>query len=42
MKNKNLELELKQLGINDSELNHISIKLQLHGIDFGGKVYNRN
>lgn len=34
--------QLRELGINASELNHFSIKLKLRGIDFGGKIYNRN
>lgn len=31
--------DLKQIGISDSEINHIKVKLQLYGIDLDSKVY---
>lgn len=34
--------KLRELGLNDSEIKHLTIKLQLHGIDFNKKIYNRN
>ena len=33
---------LKDLGLTDTEIKHITIKLQLHSIDLNKKVYNRN
>ena len=38
LKRKNL----KELGLNDSEIKHITIKLQLHSIDLNKKIYHRN
>lgn len=34
--------DLKQLGLNDQEIKHIIIKLQLHSIDLNKKIYNKN
>ena len=31
--------ELKELGLSDSEISQISIKMQLYGIDLGKKIY---
>lgn len=31
--------ELKLLGLNDSEINHIRIKMQLWGLDLNKKMY---
>ena len=33
---------LKELNLTDPEIKHLIIKLQLHGIDLGKKIYNRN
>lgn len=38
LKRKNL----KQLGLTDTEIKHITIKLQLHSIDLNKKIYHRN
>lgn len=34
--------DLKKLGLTDSEIKHIIIKLQLHSMDLNQKVYNKN
>lgn len=38
LKRKNL----KELGLTDTEIKHITIKLQLHSIDLNHKIYNKN
>jgi len=38
LKRKNL----KELGLSDNEIKHITIKLQLHSIDLNQKIYQRN
>lgn len=39
---KTSRTNLKKMGFNDSELNQISIKMQLHGMDLNKKIYSRN
>lgn len=34
--------DLKKLGLKDSEINIIIIKLQLYGIDINKKIYNKD
>lgn len=34
--------KLKELGLTDSEIKHITIKLQLNSIDLNKKVYHKN
>lgn len=34
--------KLKSFGLNDNEIKHITIKLQLHSIDLNKKIYNKN
>lgn len=31
--------DLKELGLTDQEIKHITIKLQLHSIDLNNKIY---
>ncbi len=38
LKRKNL----KEIGLNDQEIRHISIKLQLNSIDLNQKIYSKN
>lgn len=38
LKRKNL----KELGLTDSEIKHITIKLQLNSIDLNKKIYHKN
>ncbi|MBQ8681412.1 MAG: hypothetical protein IJ509_00665 [Bacilli bacterium] len=38
MKRKNL----KEIGLTDTEIKHITIKLQLHSIDLNQKIYHKN
>ena len=38
LKRKNL----KELGLTDPEIKHITIKLQLHSIDLNKKIYHKN
>lgn len=38
LKRKNL----KELGLTDTEINHITIKLQLHSIDLNKKIYTKS
>lgn len=38
LKRKNL----KEMGFNDTEIKHITIKLQLHSIDLNQKLYHKN
>ena len=38
LKRKNL----KEFGLTDAQIKHISIKLQLHSLDLNQKVYHRN
>lgn len=38
LKRKNL----KEFGLTDNEIRHITIKLQLHSIDLNQKVYHKN
>lgn len=38
LKRKNL----KELGLTDTEIKHITIKLQLHSIDLNKKIYTKN
>lgn len=33
---------LKDLGLTDNEIKHITIKLQLHSIDLNKKIYHKN
>ncbi len=33
-------IDLKRIGISSAEINHIIIKLQLHGLDLNKKNYN--
>ena len=33
---------LKELGLTDLEIKHITIKLQLHSIDLNKKIYHKN
>ena len=33
---------LKKYNLNDSQINDIIIKMQLLGLDLGGKIYSRN
>ena len=33
---------LKDLGLTDNEIKHITIKLQLHSIDINKKIYHKN
>lgn len=33
---------LRDLGLNDLEIKHITIKLQLHSIDLNKKIYHKN
>lgn len=35
-------INLKEIGLNDSEIRHITIKLQLHSIDLNKKIYHKN
>lgn len=34
--------QLKELGLTALEIKHLTIKLQLHGIDLNNKIYNKN
>lgn len=34
--------KLKDIGLTDSEIKHITIKLQLHSIDLNKKIYHKN
>ena len=34
--------ELKKLGLRDSQINHIIIKMQLKGLDLNEKMYEKN
>ena len=34
--------KLKELGLTDTEIKHITIKLQLHSIDLNKKIYTKN
>ena len=34
--------KLKDIGLTDTEIKHITIKLQLHSIDLNKKVYHKN
>lgn len=34
--------DLKNIGLTDSEIKHITIKLQLHSIDLNKKIYHKN
>lgn len=34
--------QLKDLGLKDNEIKHITIKLQLNSIDLNKKIYNKN
>ena len=34
--------DLKELGLTDLEIKHITIKLQLNSIDLNKKIYNKN
>ncbi len=34
--------ELKVLKLDDNQINQISIKMQLHGIDLNKRTYNKN
>ena len=38
LKRKNL----KEFGLTDDEIRHVTIKLQLHSIDLNKKIYHRN
>lgn len=38
LKRKNL----KEMGLSDTEVKHISIKLQLRSLDLNQKIYHRN
>lgn len=38
LKRKNL----KEIGLNDAEIKHITIKLQLQSIDLNKKIYHKN
>ena len=38
LKRKNL----KEIGLTDNEIKHITIKLQLHSIDLNKKIYHKN
>ena len=38
LKRKNL----KEFGLTDAQIKHISIKLQLHSLDLNQKIYHRN
>lgn len=38
LKRKNL----KEFGLTDNEIKHITIKLQLHSIDLNKKIYHKN
>ena len=38
LKRKNI----KELGLTDTEIKHITIKLQLHSIDLNKKIYTKN
>lgn len=38
LKRKNL----KELGLTDTEIKHITIKLQLHSIDLNKKIYTKS
>lgn len=34
--------ELKNMGLKDSQINHIIIKMQLKGLDLNKKMYEKN
>ena len=34
--------ELKNIGLKDSQINHIIIKMQLKGLDLNEKMYDKN
>lgn len=34
--------ELKNIGLKDSQINHIIIKMQLEGLDLNEKMYDKN
>ncbi|MFA5603560.1 MAG: hypothetical protein WDA12_01735 [Bacilli bacterium] len=36
------ENDLKEIGINMSEINHVRIKLQLQSLDLNKKMYKKN
>ncbi len=33
---------LKQIGLNDKEIQHITIRLQLNSLDLNKKIYSKN